>query len=112
MCVLLADRRHREARVLEGGTDIRIRVEVLAVLLAEGVTVTGPRELDLGVACAGAGIHDAADHEVVPGRFTRDDAVGDREVHHRVGVEVEHEPPGGPKPLGHRSHRQAATRPG
>ena len=63
------DRGHREARVVEGGTDIRIRVEVLPVLLAERVTVTGPRELDPGVAGAGAGIDDAADHEVVPGRL-------------------------------------------
>src|SRR4029453_6577224 len=31
----LADRGHREARVVEGGTIIRIRVEVLPVLLAE-----------------------------------------------------------------------------
>ena len=74
--VLLADRGHREAGGFEGGADIRVRVEVLPVLLAEGVTVTGPRELELGVARAGAGIHDAADHEVVPGRFTRDDGVG------------------------------------
>ena len=67
MCVLIAYRRHREARVVEGGADIRVRVEVLPVLLAEGVAVTGPREHDLGVARAGARVHDAADHEVVPG---------------------------------------------
>ena len=107
MRVLLADRGHREARVLEGGTDIRVRVEVLPVLLAEGVTVTGPRELDPGVARAGAGVDDAADHEVVPGRFTRDDGVGDGEVHHPVGVKVEDEPPGGPKQEGHCGHRQS-----
>ena len=34
-------------------------------------------------------------------------ALADREVHHRVGVEVEHEPSGGPKPAGQRDHRHA-----
>ena len=53
--VLRAHRGHLEARVAEGGADIRIRVEVLPVLLGEGVTVTGPRELDPGVAGAGSG---------------------------------------------------------
>ena len=106
MRVLLADRGHREARVVEAGTNLRIRVEVLPVALAERVTVTGPRELDRGVAGARAGIDDAADHEVVPGRCARDVGVGDGEVHHRVGVEVEDEPPGGPKPVGDRGHRQ------
>ena len=70
--VLVLDRGHLEARVLERRTDIRVRVEVLAVLLAEGLPVTGPRELDPGVARAGAGIHDTADHEVVSRRLTRD----------------------------------------
>ena len=42
--------------VVDSGTDIRIRVEVLAVLLGEGVAVTGPRQLDRGVAGAGGGI--------------------------------------------------------
>ena len=50
--VLLADRGDLEARVFERGTDVRIRVEVLPVLLAEGVAVTGLRELDRGVAAA------------------------------------------------------------
>ena len=35
MRVLLADRGHREARVVEAGMDIRVRVEVLPVALAE-----------------------------------------------------------------------------
>ena len=75
MCVLLADCGHHEARVLEGGTDIGIRVEVLPVLLAKRVTVTGPRERDPGIARAGPGVHDAADHKIVPGCFTRDDGL-------------------------------------
>src|SRR4029450_9248048 len=68
--VLLADPGHREARVVEGGTNLRIGVEVLPVLLAERVTVTGPGELDPGVAGSGAGMGDAAEHELVPGRCT------------------------------------------
>ena len=101
MRVLLGHRSHREARVSEGSTDIRVSVEVLTMLLAEGLTVAVPRELDPGVARAGAGIHGVADHELVPGRFTGHDGVGDGELHHPVGVEVEHEPPGGPDQRGH-----------
>ena len=41
-----------------------------------------------------------------PARLTRDRGVGDGEVHHRVGVEVEDEPPVGPKTARHRGHRQ------
>ena len=84
-----------------------IRVEVLAVLLGEGVAVTRSREHDLGVARASGRVDDAADHEVVRRRCTGDDAVGHREVHHRVGVDVEDEPPGGSKPAADRGHRQA-----
>src|SRR5215204_844695 len=95
-----------EARVLDGGADARIRVEVLVVLLAKGIPVTGPRELDPGLAGTGGGIHDTADHEVVPRRLTRDYGVGDGEVHHPVGVEVEDEPTGRPKAAGHRANRR------
>ena len=67
MRVLLADRRYGETRVLESRTYIGIRVEVLSVLLAKRVTVSGPGELDSGVAGAGAAIDDATDHKVVSG---------------------------------------------
>ena len=97
--VLLADRGHREARGPEGGPDVRFRVEVLPVQLAEGVTVRGRVSSILVSHVRALGIDDTADHEVVSGRFTRDDGVGDGEFHHRVGVEVEDEPSGGPKPL-------------
>ena len=107
MCVLVAYRGQLEARALQGGKDVRVRVEVLAVLLAEGFPVTGPRKLDPRVARAGAGIDDTADHEVVSRGLTRDHGVGDGEAHHRVGVEIEDEPAGGPKADGHRVHRQS-----
>ena len=110
--VLLLYRGQLEARVLERGTDVRIRVEVLPVLLAEGVPVTGPRELDPGIAGAGAGIDDTTDHEVVSRRLTRDHRVGDGEVHHRVGVQVEDEPTGGPKASRPPRPASAAARPG
>ena len=53
------------------------------------------------------GFYDAADHEVVPRGFTRYDRIGESEVHHPVGVEVEDEPTAGPKPASHRSYRQS-----
>ena len=106
MRVLLGDRGHREAGVLEGRADVGLCVEVLAVALGEGVTVTGPRDLDPGVARTGAGSTTLLMTKSLTAGLTRDDGVGDREVHHRVGVEVEHEPAGGPKPVGHRSHRR------
>ena len=106
MRVLLAHRGDLEAPVFERGTDVRNGVEVLPVPLAEGVAVTGLRELDRGVADAGGRIHSAGDDEPVSGRLARDDGVGDGEVHHRVGVEIEDEPTRGPEAIGHRVHRQ------
>ena len=82
-------------------------MEVLPVPLAERVTVAGPRQLDRGVARAGGGIHGAGDHEAVSGRLTRDDGVGDREVHHRVGVKIEDEPARRPQAESHRGQRQS-----
>ena len=104
--VLLADRGDLEARVFERGTDVRIRVEVLPVLLAEGLAVTGPRDLDRGVAGARGGSTTLVITKSFPADSARDDGVGDGEAHHRVGVEVEDEPTGGPEAAGDRVHRQ------
>ena len=104
--VLLTDRCDREARVPERGTDIPIHVEVLPVLLGEGVTVTRRRSSIVVSHVRAPGSTTLLITKSFPADCTRDDGVGDREAHHRVRVEVEDEPACRPEAGGDRRHRQ------
>jgi len=69
--VLLGDGGQRQAGIQKGVEDLGAGVEVLAVLLGEGVAVGCAMDQYAGVACSGGGIHDAADGEVVQVRRPR-----------------------------------------